>query len=339
LRWLVFGGEPPRDEDIQSVHLIGGAGCRVLVGYSQTESSTSMQCFPTPSRPRQVMRPCEDVIILLLDEHGSPAAHFGEIAVVSDRVALRYWNNDTLSSSRFLEDPFQGRRRMYLTGDLARRVSGAGVEVIGRRDDQVKIRGYRVEINEIEAFILGIPGVKNNSVIPYENSDGNIILAFIQRADGHEEVSDDLIFELAREGLPEYMVPSNVYIVDEFPLLKNGKVDRRYLIENIHEVKIKKESHTDESDIEFVVRYIWEQVIGVNNISIDDNFFKIGGHSLMAARINSEISTFFDIDIPLCVQMKRGDIRSMSILIKEIGLKSDVDVEYSAHVIRESLSS
>ena len=216
-----------------------------------------------------------------------PPGVTGELFIGGDGLARGYWKRAELTAERFLEHSLAGeRRRLYRTGDYARHLPDGRLECLGRTDHQVKIRGFRIELGEIETVLTQHPGVQGSVVMPQTRAGHDTRLAAYVVTDPHEEPTVSELRRHVRKSLPEYMVPAAFHVVDSFPLTPNGKVDRRTLAAS--------EGLTDESstafapprtDMEQLVARVWEDVLGVNRVGLHDNFFDLGGHSLLSMKV------------------------------------------------------
>ena len=215
----------------------------------------------------------------------------GELFIAGSGLARGYGGQPGLTAERFLPDPFgPSGARMYRTGDRVRRRSDGELEFLGRIDHQIKLRGFRIEPAEIEAVLGEHPAVADVVVVVRDER----LVAYVVAIG---TVTVDELLGRARVQLPEYMVPTSVMILDEMPLSPAGKIDRRALpapsFESAHEYI------APQTDVEVALVAVWQQVLGRTHIGIGDNFFDLGGHSLMAIRLLWEINRVFDATIPL----------------------------------------
>ena len=186
---------------------------------------------------------------------------------------------------------------MYRTGDLARFLPDGNLEFLGRGDDQVKIRGFRIELGEIESVLTVKPGVKQAVVLAKEDERGDKRLIAYVVADQSQNNSSDELRSYLKQQLPEYMVPSAVLLLPKIPLNSNGKVDRQALPEP--ETVQSREYLAPKGATEESVAHIWQEVFRRERISTDENFFDLGGHSLMATQVISRIRERFRVELPI----------------------------------------
>jgi acyl carrier protein len=226
----------------------------------------------------------------------------GELCLGGEGLARGYLHRPGLTADRFVPDPFATGpgERLYRTGDLARFRPTGEIEFLGRIDHQVKVRGFRIELGEIEAALAAHPGVTGAIVLAREDAPGDRrLVAYVTTAPGEESgVTVASLRSAAQDRLPEYMVPSAFVLLPELPLTSNGKVDRRAL-------PAPERPGLDDSflpprtPLEMEVAGIWGDVLGVDQVGLQDGFFDLGGHSLLATRVLSRIEEAFGVDMPL----------------------------------------
>ncbi len=245
-------------------------------------------------------RPIANTKAYVLDNTGNPVpiGVVGELYLSGDGVARGYLHNVELTESRFCPDHLSGNGndRMYRTGDLARYRKDGVIEYIGRNDFQVKIRGFRIELGEIENALLSHSSVRDCVVSVYQKQDGDkSILAYIVREKETETESDkdfrEALESYLRETLPAHMVPAMFVMLDSLPLNTNGKVDRKSLPTPSLEFQ-NKEYEAPENELETLIADIWEGLLELDSgrIGVHDNFFSMGGHSLLIPRMVAELS-------------------------------------------------
>ncbi|WRZ55902.1 amino acid adenylation domain-containing protein [Streptomyces sp. NBC_01294] len=211
----------------------------------------------------------------------------GELYVAGAGLARGYWHRPALTAERFVADPYAPGERMYRTGDLVRRRADGAIEFLGRIDGQVKLRGFRIELGEIEAVLSRHPAVRQVIVIPREDRPGDTRLVGYcsvlgPTLDEHPELAAE-IKRFAAETLPGYMVPSAVVVLPALPLNANGKVDRRALPAPEQAADTAGRAPRDER--EQALCTLFGEILGIDDITIDDDFFELGGHSLLATRL------------------------------------------------------
>jgi acyl carrier protein len=239
----------------------------------------------------------------------------GEIWIGGKGVARGYHNQPELTAVRFAPDPFSSEAgaRLYRTGDLGRMLSDGTIEFIGRRDHQVKIRGYRVELDEIAAVLREHHAVRDAIVSAGPDQKGEVRLtAYIERI-GECEVSISDLRTHLRDRVPEHMVPATCIFLDSLPLTATGKVDRRALPRPADFVlEPAAEYVAPSTDLEHEILAVWQQVLSVERIGVEDSFFDLGGHSLTLAEVHSNLRTKLKRDISLLELFKYPTIGSLA---------------------------
>ncbi|MGB3300747.1 MAG: amino acid adenylation domain-containing protein, partial [Phormidesmis sp.] len=271
--------------------------------YGPTEAAidvTAWQCQPGATTV-PIGRPIANTQIYLLDSELNPVPIGvpGELHIGGVGVAQGYLNRPALTAERFIPHPFApSPARLYKTGDLARYLPDGTIDYLGRQDNQIKLRGIRIELGEIEAALTSHPAVRQAAVVVQKDSSENqTIVAYIV---GEIAELNDLIQTLSiflKAKLPDVMVPTLFVALDALPLTANGKLDRRALHKPEHQSSVQKVPPRNET--ERAIASIWSAVLQQSDISIYDNFFDLGGHSLSATRVNTRLRQQFEIDLPL----------------------------------------
>ncbi len=231
--------------------------------------------------------PMPDLRVYLLDRHLEPVPVGvpGEMYVSGAGVARGYLDRPELTAQRFIPDRFgEPGTRLYRSGDLARRLPAGELEYLGRMDQQVKIRGFRIEPGEVEAVLLAHPGVREAVVVAREDGSGEKRLAAYLTAAGTPPTAGELRAHL-QGTLPEYMVPSSFQVLDRLPLTNNGKLDRRALPAPDPAAGAEAEYVAPRTPSEEVLAAVWSEVLGLERVGIDDNFFTVGGDSILSVRV------------------------------------------------------
>jgi amino acid adenylation domain-containing protein len=264
--------------------------------YGPTEAAvdvTSWHCEPAGGHPGVVPlgKPIANTQIHILDDDLEPVpiGVTGEIHIGGEAVGRGYWNNPDLTAQKFVPNPFSGRagQRLYKTGDLGRYRADGVIEYLGRNDSQVKLRGFRIELGEIESALRRHPVVHQATVLAREDVPGQKrLVAYIlpQQAAAMPSRNDE--FEsFLRDRLPEYMIPSDFVLLEQLPLTPSGKIDRRALPRP--ELRIGKERVAPRTSTEQGLAAIWEEVLGLEEVGIDDNFFNVGGDSIRSIQVRA----------------------------------------------------
>ncbi|WP_019421600.1 non-ribosomal peptide synthetase [Paenibacillus sp. OSY-SE] len=249
-----------------------------------------------------------------------PRGVVGELYFSGFGVGRGYLNNHDKTKASFMKDPFFPGRRLYKTGDFGRLLPDGNLEFLGRKDYQIKIRGNRVEIEEIENQLLNHSLVKGGIVIDKEDNEGNKYLIAYYMSDG--DITMEELRDFLSQTLPNYMIPAYFVRINNLPLTDNGKVDRKALpdVEWKRETGIVKPANETEE----ILLKIWEELICIQDISIEDNFFHIGGHSLKAISMAARIFRAFQVEIPLKDIIRNPTIRELAMLIKSTTVKKHV---------------
>ncbi|MET7425486.1 amino acid adenylation domain-containing protein, partial [Dactylosporangium sp. NPDC005555] len=227
-----------------------------------------------------------------------PAGTVGELYIAGDGVARGYLGRPALTASRFVADPDgPPGSRMYRTGDLARRHTGGTFEVLGRVDHQVKLRGFRIELGEIEAALTADPSVERAVVVLREDTPGQRRLVGYVTPSGGSTVDPAGLRARLRTGLPEYMVPAAVVVLDAFPLTPNAKLDRNAL--PAPDLGGSGEADAALTSVQEILAGVVADVLGLGGVALHDNFFDLGGHSLLAAKVVARVRAVFGADLTI----------------------------------------
>jgi len=258
--------------------------------YGPTETTVWSMIWPVKSgQAPTIGRPIANTTVYVLDESLGevPPGVAGELHIGGDGVARGYLRRPALTAERFVPDPFASEpgRRLYKTGDLCRRTDDGTVEFLGRLDNQVKVRGYRIELGEIETALDAHPSVRASVVTAPPDVAGERRLVAYLVADGPVPPSHRLRRHLGSR-LPPYMVPSLFVTVDAFPLTPNGKVDRKALkAPEMDRADLVSDYVAPRTPTETALAAIWAEILGVEEVGAEDDFFEMGGHSLLAAHV------------------------------------------------------
>ena len=266
----------------------------VVNHYGSTECTliATFHRLTADDRGDVVGRPLPGVRVYLLDERLQPvpAGALGEIYVGGYGVARGYLGRAGLTAERFLPDPWSPTpgARIYRTGDVGRYLSDGRIEFLGRADDQIKVRGYRVEPGEVEAALASHPAVRDAAVTLHDGQGESVLVAYVVGVDGVEPPRSELRAYLGTR-LPEYMVPQLVVAIDALPIGPTGKVDRNALPPPEAASATGDDFVPPRSPLEDVLAEICADVLGVSRVGAHDNFFALGGQSLLAAQVVSRV--------------------------------------------------
>ncbi len=260
-------------------------------------------------------RPLANTEFYILDKNLQPVPIGvpGELYIGGAGVARGYLNRADLTAERFLPNPFKNTsERLYKTGDLVRYLNDGNVEYLGRLDSQVKLRGFRIELGEIEAILKQHPQVQQAVVVVNSQNQEKRLIAYILFSE-KSELTVTKLRKFLEEKLPIYMRPSAFIILDALPLTPNGKINRRALpIPEQIRPQLEATYVMPKTEIEKTIAQIWQKVLNLENIGIHDNFFDLGGHSLLMVRVHSQLRTAFSSDIPLVEMFRYPTIHALA---------------------------
>jgi amino acid adenylation domain-containing protein len=322
-KYLVFGGETLTPKLLEKVASLQPA-CEVLNHYGPTETtvgSLTLKLKDYDWKSQQVAsipigRPIQNTQVYVLDQklQPVPVGVSGELYIAGAGVTAGYLNQAEKTAERFLANPFssESAAKMYRTGDLVRYLDDGAIEFLGRGDDQVKLRGFRIELGEIEAALARHAAVKQALVLARENDQGDKRLLGYVVSQG-QEASGEQLRDYLKQELPDYMVPQAIGVLAKFPLTPNGKIDRQALPEP-QTAAAQRAYVAPRNETEQKIAEIWAEVLRreLASISIDDNFFDLGGHSLMATQVVSRIRRGLAVELPLRTLFEHATIAALA---------------------------
>ncbi|WP_186150215.1 amino acid adenylation domain-containing protein [Burkholderia gladioli] len=325
MRYVFFGGEALAPDVVERLSRLA-IGCEVVNCYGATETpqvisyATIATTGLRDSGPISIGQGIDGVELVLRSAAGRPVAfgEIGEICVVTPYLADGYYRMPAATAERFVPSPFHDGGRMYRTGDLGRYLHDGHVEFVGRRDGQFKIRGHRVEPSEIEACIGACDGVGTCYVTSCEGAQGSEVVAYVVPArSAGGEARERLDFRqidaaLARR-LPDYMRPGSYVQMERMPVTSNGKLDRKALPHPDAAHRIRPQEYVaPTSATEHRLAQLWAEVLGLARVGVRDNFFRIGGHSLLAVRLVARIRETFGTQVSLLALFERPTIAELA---------------------------
>ncbi|MDV8070277.1 non-ribosomal peptide synthase/polyketide synthase, partial [Rhodococcus sp. IEGM 1366] len=300
LRWVVFGGEALELRRLSDWYGRRGDSAPTLVNmYGITETTVHVShrvldaAMAADASASVVGQAISGLQVFVLDTRLTPVpvGVAGEMYVSGVQLARGYLGQQGLTSTRFVASPFAAGEVLYRTGDVASWNSAGDLEYLGRADDQVKIRGFRIEIGEIESAVLADVSVAQTAVVVREDSPGDQrLVAYVVPAAGVSVSVEDVRTSVGSL-LPEYMVPSAFVVLDAIPLTVNGKLDRRALPAPSLQVAV---FRAPTSVVEEVVAQTFADVLGAERVGLDDDFFALGGNSLIATQVTSRLGQALD---------------------------------------------
>ncbi len=350
LKRFVAGGEILDTHISRTIHDNFYGNVEIYNEYGPTEATVGCMVYrfdPKKDRGKNVPIgvPIANTRIYILDDRLNPVpiGAVGELYISGDGLAAGYLERPQLTGEKFVDNPFVEGTRIYATGDLARWKSGPDgsyIDFLGRRDHQVKIRGYRVELGEIEKQVLEYEGVKNAVVLALESRehlrqgqgfDGSeaFLCAYLVRDQGKgpEDITIPRLREYLSGRLPDYMIPAFFEFLEIIPLTEAGKVDRKALPEP--QIRADGAFIAPRDDIERKMVEIWADVLGAGaeEISIDANYFEIGGHSLNATLLVARIYRELFVKLKLVDIFEKATVRALSQHVKEIEKEAFVAID------------
>jgi amino acid adenylation domain-containing protein len=301
LRHLAIGGESMTGKLVSELHR-KLPGVLINNHYGPTESVIDAIVLEDVKTFTQniIGRPIANTrVYILSDQSGlAPVGATGEICIGGPGLARGYMNRGDLTNQRFVPDPFVKDGRMYRTGDLGRWLPDGNIQFAGRKDEQVKIRGYRIELGEIEKILQRHTAIIDAVVVVRrtQNEDKELVAYIVS----HEQLDATNIRAYLRQTLPVYMLPSDFIYLDQLPVTSSGKVDRKRLSEPKKNGIINiAEYISPRNNTERELALIWQEVLGRDRVGAKDNFFSLGGHSLKATRLASQIHKKFEVKLAL----------------------------------------
>jgi amino acid adenylation domain-containing protein len=329
LRHLLAGGDVVSPSQLTDV-LQRNPGLTFTNGYGPTENTTFTACWttqaPPPGNTVPIGPPISGTQALVLDPdlQPVPAGVPGELYAAGAGLARGYLGRPDATAEKFLPNPFgRAGERMYRTGDLAAWRRDGSLEFLGRADRQLKVQGFRVEPGEVEAVLLGEPGVHDAVVVAQlDGTRGKRLVAYVV-ADDLAEVGPSAqaaqLREAMRDRLPAYMVPWAIILLPELPLGHTGKVDRnalppaRRIARNLASGFV-----AARGPVEAHVADLWSDLLGIEPIGVTDDFFGLGGHSLIAAELLTEIQQAYDVEVSARTLYLHPTIRELAGAIEEL---------------------
>ncbi|MCW8997081.1 MAG: amino acid adenylation domain-containing protein [Kangiellaceae bacterium] len=289
---LMFGGEAVSYNHVEEAFNVLGKG-RLIHVYGPTETTVFATALVidklTPKiKSVPIGYPINQTSLYILDEQYKPVPYgcTGELYIGGEGLALGYLNREELTAERFIDNPFNSGEKIYRTGDLVRRLNDGSVLYVGRIDSQVKIRGFRIELGEIENVLASIPQLSRAIVVDFKQDNRKYLAAYVVARTG-QKISQKSLRQKLAESLPEYMIPDSFSFIEDIPLNANGKVDRRRLpapVLDSLEAYI-----APGNQLEADLCDVWQELLGIEKVGVEDNFFRIGGDSISGIQLVSRL--------------------------------------------------
>jgi amino acid adenylation domain-containing protein len=297
--------------------------------YGPTETSIEITCWRcVPDEHCQIAplgRPINNTRIYLLDRHMQPVpiGAAGELYVGGDALGRGYFQRSDQTAERFVPDPFSqtGGERLYRTGDLARYRADGTIEFLGRTDDQVKVRGFRVEPAEIIQALREYPLISEAIVVAREDQHGSqylVAYVVLHRSQALTTGWREAVLAYLRQRLPEYMLPALIVPLEALPLTRSGKVDRQALPDPVEHVASLSGQQVSMRPLEQLLASIWQDVLHIPTVSADQNFFTLGGHSLVVMRVIARIRQRLGIELPVRALFETPTLRDLARLVEAV---------------------
>lgn len=305
IRCLISGGDI-LTVDLVSTVLNNNDQLTIYNHYGPTEATVGCVCHKyNPEEAHKLSVPigfpAANTSLYVVDKNMNPVPVGvpGELCIAGAGLAGGYLNNHALTEEKFIQNPFKNDSdsRLYRTGDLVKYLPSGNIEFIGRIDHQVKIRGFRIELGEVESALNQFNEIKDSVVVAKADSAGNKRLAAYFVSDAEYNIQD--IRSKLSQFLPEYMIPSLFVKIDEIPLNSIGKINRKALPDPETHFETSTEYAPPTNEIEEKLVCIWGEILGIEQVGINDNFFESGGHSLLATQLVSKVRKEFNVEIPL----------------------------------------
>ena len=328
VREILTGGEALSVRHVRQAQQLLGPRVQLINGYGPTEGTTFTTCYRIPPglpaglESIPIGRPIANTQVYVLDPRRQPVPIGvpGELYIGGAGLAQGYLNRPDLTAERFVSHPFSGEpgAQLYRTGDQCRWRADGELEFLGRLDDQVKLRGFRIELGEVEAVLRLHPSVGQCAVVVRDVGTGDKrLLAYVVPAGRAGVIASELRDHL-RSRLPDYMLPATFVALEEIPLTTSGKIDRARLAFP-HETS--PDAHTDlvapRNQAERRLASLWCELLACDRVGVHDDFFEMGGHSLLAVRLFARIEQEFGCRLPLAVLFQQGTVAHLARLVEE----------------------
>ena len=322
LRRVIVGNEKTLEETLAKWQRLMGQKVEWCNAYGPSETTITASNYEPASSAREeksivpIGRPVINVEMYVLDpaQQLLPTGIAGELYIGGAGLARGYHNQPAQTAERFIPHPYSQEpgRRLYRTGDLARYRADGNIEFLGRVDEQVKIRGFRIEVGEVEAVLAQHTGVRESVVVAREDDSGKTrLVAYVVSNNGDLQTGD--LRNYMQQRLAEYMIPSSFVVLENLPRTPNGKIDRRALPADdgprtdVQEVYIE-----PRSGMERTLASIWQELLKVEKVGVNDNFFGLGGHSLLLVNAHSKIIEVLKVKVSMVDMFKYPTVSALA---------------------------
>ena len=330
MKLLIVGSDAWYIRDYQKLKQICGSKTKIVNVYGVSESTIDSTYLELENlnlsgdRLVPIGRPFGNTQVYLLDKNLQPVpiGVWGEIYLSGTSLARDYLNCPELSNEKFIPNPWiktslDYSARLYKTGDMARYLPDGNLEFRGRIDKQVKVRGFRIELAEVEAIIARHPNIKNGIVIAQKDASNIFLKAYLVPKEIKDHSNAEELIRSVRnylqEHLPNYIIPNDWQVLTELPLTPNGKIDRQVLSDlNSNKITRAITSILPSNKHEQIIANIWQEILQRENISVNDNFFDVGGHSLLLTQVQERLEQSLAINLAITDLFKYPSIRSLA---------------------------
>lgn len=332
IKTIICGGEQLTINQIENVKRIN-ENIHIYNEYGPTEATVGCIVRKIEKDDSAVVigKPIANTKIFIVDENNlqTPIGVIGEIIISGTGVAKGYLNREELNKEKFIQDFSLSNQKSYKTGDIARWLPDGNIEYLGRKDSQVKIRGYRIELNEIENLLLSNEHIKEAIVFAIDEEDNKKLIAFFT-SDAKLNISD--LKNYLSDKIPGYMIPDEFIQVEKFMLTINGKIDRQHLINLKNKaLELNVEYVAPGNDIEEKLAEIWKSILNKEKIGVNDDFFLLGGNSLLVMKLTNRIGFEFGMKIDYKLFFNKSTIKSLALeilfLIEQKSINEDNLIE------------
>lgn len=300
-----------------------------MYGPTETTIWSSIKRIESPLDASNIGKPIHNTQFYILDKYKKvlPIGTIGDIYISGDGLAKEYFKNQILTNEKFTANPFNKNTKMYCTGDIGRWNKNGEIQFLGRNDNQVKIRGYRIELGEIETKLNELETIDSSIVVAKKetNQEASLIAYVIP---SQSEINIEETIGFLKKELPDYMIPNAIVPVQEFPLTPNKKIDRKTLSErDVIHVSSTSNNKKPITELETELSSYYKEVLKTNrNIGVEDNFFRLGGHSLNAVRLIGKINKNLGYQISLKTIFDYPSVRSLSDFLSKTKLKQEESI-------------
>ncbi|AOM78751.1 non-ribosomal peptide synthetase [Pedobacter steynii] len=325
---IIVGGEQLESRLAMDIYMRFKGNADIFNEYGPTEATVGCMIYQFhPAVLSEVVpigRPIDNTKIYLFDQQMNPVPKgvAGALFVAGAGLARGYLHREDLTNEKFVMNPFVEGERLYKTGDLAIRMPSGDLEYIGRIDSQVKIRGYRIELGDIEHHVGAYPSIKNAVVVVYDYPDGKNLCCYYT---SEREIDQEKLRYFLSQRLPGYMVPFNYIFVERIPLTINGKPALKLLPDP--RIPIKLQSYVPPTtELEQTLVSIWEEVLDIEKVGLNDDFFVLGGHSLTAIRLISKLKNVLAVSVSINAFFEYKTIGSLAVYIGNLEKNKDAQI-------------